>query len=126
MKVHWFSGVFTLASGAEDMDSFSLSNGLVMDCSARRSLALTYVRTAQILFLLSMFQKELQFGRVADSLAPLPCWVGDHMSVIWCGNSAHMGLLPGHWKPATISVSGQFVDYWVIRQVRQRSFWMVP
>ena len=39
--------------------SFSLSNGLDIDCSAKRSLALMYVRSAQVLFLLSLFQKKL-------------------------------------------------------------------
>ena len=41
---------------------FSLSNGLDIDCSARRSLALMYVRTAQLLFLLFLFQIVIRQG----------------------------------------------------------------
>ena len=47
--------------------SFSLSNGLVIGCSVRRSLVLMYVHTV------FMCQKESKFGRDAASLA---AWKG--------------------------------------------------
>ena len=105
--------------GVSYLEGLILSE-LDIDCSARRSLALMYVRTAQFLFLLSLFQKELSFGRLAASLA---AWLGPWVSslVVLVGSchvrsgvirlglrhlvgNSRVGLRLDHWKPVTTSV----------------------
>ena len=34
-----------------------------------------------------------------------------------------MDFLQGRWNPVTTSVSQQFVDFWGVRRVQQRSLW---